>query len=167
MADLRREVASRLRNALHGREIDMMEKRVEVPHMLGVTPIGKIHDPQNEEMTLLDTHHPFWKDYDGEIDTKSKVMEEIETAIRSLKKDDIFRMTYPYGEEAEVTYIEVDEVESVESQTTACTECGEDIPYTIGIKELSQEFDGYSLSVNLDCSSCDFAGTFESTLTRR
>lgn len=160
MADLRREVASRLRNALHGREIDIMKNRVEVPHMLGVTPIGKIHDPQNEEMTLLDTKHQFWQDYDGDTETKSAIMEEIETAIRSLRKDDTFRMTYPYGEEAEVTYVEVDELRSKEKQTTKCAECGENIPYSLELENLGDT--AYAARFHLDCPSCDFSGTFES-----
>lgn len=163
MDDLRREVASRLRNSLHGREIDMMENRIELPHMLGITPIGKIHDPHNEEMTILDTKHPFWQEYHETVNTKSAVTEKVETAIRSLKKDDIFRMTYPFGEEAEVVYVEVDKMGIEQEDTTTCMECDAEIVYNL---DLVNNGSSYFFEVELDCPECDFTGKFERGMTR-
>jgi hypothetical protein len=166
MEDLRHEVASRLRNSLHGREIDMMEGvKPRLPHMLGITPLGKVHDPKNEEMTILDTSHPFWTDYEDDVRTKNKLMEKVQTAIRSLKEDDIFRMTHPYGEEADVIYVEVDKVQPTDnSMKTSCKECGT----TLSADPLLNEGRGtYHLSFSLDCPECDFSGIYEQSLVRK
>jgi len=165
MADLREEVASRLRNSMHGREIDMMETvKPRVPHMLGVTPLGKIHDPDNEEMTLLDTKHPFWQEYEEDIRTKNQVMEKIETAIRSLKEDDIFRMNYPYGEEAEVIYVEVEKLQATSNDMkTTCAECG---TILTAQPDLVQTNGYYHLRFSLDCDKCDFSRLLEQKLQR-
>lgn len=165
MADLREEVASRLRNSMHGREIDMMETvKPRVPHMLGVTPLGKAHDPKNEEMTLMDTKHPFWKEYEEEIRTKNQVMEKVETAIRSLKEDDIFRMNYPYGEEAEVIYVEVEKLQSTSNDMkTTCAKCGTMLTVQ---PNLVQDNGYYHLRFSLDCDTCDFSRLLEQNLQR-
>ena len=166
MADLRREVASRLRNSLHGREIDMMEHTVEIPHMLGVTPIGKIHDPQNEKLTLLDPQHQFWKNYDDDIRTKRAATEEIETAIRSLKKDGILRKTYPYGEEAEVVYVEVDKLADTEDRgRIECLNCEALVPYSLSL-ELKKE-GTYAVQTTIDCNECDFSRSYGRSLVRQ
>lgn len=165
MADLREEVASRLRNSLHGREIDMMETvKPRVPHMLGITPLGKIHDPENETMTLMDTRHPFWQEYEEDIETNNQVMEKIQTAIRSLKEDNIFRMTYPYGEEAEVIYVEVEKIQpSSNSMKTTCAECGAILSAQ---PDLIQSDGYYNLRVSVDCDKCDFSRVLEQNLQR-
>ena len=166
MADLREEVASRLRNSMHGREIDMMETvKPRVPHMLGITPLNKVHDPKNEEMTLLDTKHPFWQDYEEDIRTKNQVMEKIETALRSLKEDNIFRMTYPYGEEADVIYVEVEKLQpTANDMKTSCVECG---TILTAQPNLSQEGNHYILKFSIDCPDCEFSGLYEQNLIRR
>lgn len=163
MADLREEVASRLRNSLHGREIDMMETSYPgIPHMLGITPIDKVHDPHNEEMTLLDTQHPFWENYEEDVRTKNKATEKIETAIRSLKEDDIFRMTYPYGEEADIIYVEVDKLQSDgDNIQTSCKECGE--PVTTN-PSLDQNRATYHLTFSIRCEECGYTATFGRSL---
>lgn len=161
MADLREEVASRLRNALHGREIDMMERHVGLPHMLGITPIGKFHDPQVEEMTLLDTEHPFWQNYHKEVDGPDQAAQEIQTAIRSLKVDDVFRMTYPYGEEAEVVYIEVDKLNRNRGMTTDCHKCGETIDLDVNVPNDDL---GYYFQAVIDCPHCGYYGEYEQRL---
>jgi hypothetical protein len=142
---------------MHGREIDMMESvKPSIPHMLGITPLNKTHDPANEEMSLLDTKHPFWSEYQDDIQTRREVTEKIETAIRSLKEDDIFRMTYPYGEEAEIIYVEVDTLETTENNMlqTSCKECHS--PLTADLL-LTQTRGSYQLSVSLDCDECGFS----------
>lgn len=165
MADLRQEIATRLRNSLHGREIDTMDTVTpRVPHMLGVTPLGKVHDPNNEEMTLMDTQHPFWQEYEEDIRTKNKLMEKIETAIRSLKEDNIFKITYPYGEEADIMYCEVEKLSSTNNDIkTTCKECGA----LLTTQPDLVENDGYyHLSFSIDCPECEFAASLKRKLIR-
>lgn len=160
MEDLRREVATRLRNSLHGREIDMLEGvRPRLPHMLGITPLNKVHDPKNEEGTLLDTTHHFWQDWHEPIDTKAEVQRKLETAIASLAEEDVFRVTYPHGKDAEIAYVEVDELHPAETVLqTSCRECDSTISTA---PSLSEDNGQYYIKVSLDCPECDFSGVFE------
>lgn len=166
MADLREEVAIRLRNSLHGREIDTMENTVEIPHMLGITPLGKIHDPNNEELTLLDPKHEFWQQYYEEVNTKHVVHKKIETAVRSLREDGTFTMTHPYGEEADITYVEVERLDRQPEQamTTECLDCGERIDARLSVNLAGKT---YLTNVDIDCPHCDFSNTYSRQLIRR
>lgn len=143
----------------------MMETvKPRIPHMLNITPLGKIHDPENEEMTLLDPKHPFWQDYEEEIRTKNAAMEKVETAIRSLKEDNIFRMTYPYGEEAEVIYVEVDKLQpTANDMKTSCKDCGTILTTQ---PNLTQDNGYYHLKFTLDCPDCEFSGVYTQNLMR-
>jgi hypothetical protein len=165
MADLRQEVASRLRNSLHGREIDMMEGvRPELPHMLGITPLNKVHDPNNEKMTLLDTKHPFWKEYEEDVTTLGQVKQKIETAIRSLKEDGVLQMTYPYGEEAEIIYVEVDRLSNnTNNMKTACAECGNRVTTA---PKLIQNNGYYYISFSIECDECGYSSKQMTNLIR-
>lgn len=166
MADLREEVASRLRNNLHGKEIDMMESvPPRTPHMLGITPLGKLHDPDNERDSLMDSGHQFWQHYEEDIRTKNAVTEKIETAIRSLKEDNIFQMTYPYGEEADIIYCEVEKLHSdTNSMKTSCKDCG---ALLSAQPDLVEEGGHYHLSVSIDCPKCEFSGVYKQGLIRQ
>jgi hypothetical protein len=166
MADLRREVAQRLRETLHGREIDTMEKGMpELPHMLGIVTIGAISTPEAISGSLLDCDHSFWDTYYEDVNTKGKVEREIESALHSLKEDEIFRVSTPYGEEAGIWYCEVGEVEEQPNRMlTVCTDCGESIPTE---PELKHRHGRYTLEFKLDCPECDFSANYESNLTRR
>lgn len=171
MADLREECAIRMRKALHGREIDTLENPVHTPHMLDITPIGAIHTHKVEEGTIMDPEHQFWQDFEEEVRTRGKARRKIESAIRSLRKDDIFRMTYPYGEEADIVYCEVDEMGNRGSTLlpTECHECGESIEVPLEL-DYNEGFDGrgnYSLKVRVDCPHCDFTRYMRSNLTRQ
>ncbi len=167
MEDLRREVASRMRASLHGREIDMVEQVTpELPHMLGITPLNKIHDPKNEEMTLLDPQHHFWQQYEEDIDTKNKAADKLHTAIHSLREDGLFTMTYPHGEEAEIVYVEVERPSIVQNTTTlqtSCNNCNRDIT---AHPNLLLDSGSYYLRFSLDCDECDFSRTLERGLHR-
>jgi hypothetical protein len=133
--------------------------------MLGITPLGKIHDPNNEEMTLLDPSHNFWDEYEEPVTTKNATTEKIESAVRSLKEDDIFRMTYPYGEEADIIYCEVDEISNSDiSMKTSCEKC-ETVIETQPI--LSRKGRHYHLKFSLDCPECEFSTTVAEHLQRR
>lgn len=160
MADLRRECASRLRETVHGREIDMLEQSVTTAHMLGIVPIGVNSNHEVEEGTLLDERHEFWQNFEEDVRTKNGAKHRIESAIRSLKKDDIFRMTYPYGEDADIAYCEVDELGAPRSLLleTTCAECGNTIEAPLS---LDYNDGAYSLGVHVDCPHCDFTSMVE------
>lgn len=166
MADLRHEITVRMRNAIHGREIDTMNTVTpRLPHMLGITPIGKCHDPNNEEMTLLDVNHPFWDEYERDLTTSGQVKEKIETAVHSLEEDGILRVTYPHGVEAEVLYVEVDEPETRDNtMETTCKNCGSEISTELN---LLQDTGHYFINVPVSCSECDFSGVYETHLQRK
>lgn len=158
MEDLRREVQYRLHDTLHGREIDMMEGiKPRLPHMLGITSLNAIHTDYAEDGTLLDPSNRFWQEYHEPVETRTTCRKKIETAIRSLKEDDLFRMTYPYGEEADIIYCEVEPPEgsasAIERLETTCAECGT----TLNTEpDLREEAGHYSLYLSLDCEACSF-----------
>lgn len=155
MADLRREVARRLRETLHGREIDTMEKgQPEIEHMLGVVTLGAISTPEAESGTILDPSHNFWNSYYEEVETKNAVTSEIETAMQSLKDDEILRVSSPYGDEAGILYVEVGDIEEQPNKmVTMCEECSTSIPTE---PELKMSNGRYNLVFELDCPECDF-----------
>lgn len=163
MADLRREVAKRLRDTLHGREIDTMEKGMpELPHMLGIVTIGAISTHKATKGSLLDCDHEFWNAYYEEVKTDGKARREIESAVRSLKEDGVFRTSTPYGEEAGIWYCEVDDVdEEPNRMVTVCTECGESIPTE---PKIDHTYGRYTLQFTLDCPECDFNDTYKANL---
>jgi len=138
----------------------------ELPHMLGITPLNKIHDPKNEEMTLLDPQHHFWQQYEEDIDTKNKAADKLHTAIHSLREDGLFTMTYPHGEEAEIVYVEVERPSIVQNTTTlqtSCNNCNRDIT---AHPNLLLDSGSYYLRFSLDCDECDFSRTLERGLHR-
>lgn len=166
MADLRREVARRLRETLHGREIDTMEKGMpELPHMLGIVTIGAISTNKATKGSLLDCDHEFWDSYYETVKTDSKAEQEIESAMRSLKDDNIFRVSTPYGEEAGIWYCEVGDIdEKPNRMVTVCTDCGASIPTE---PELTHTYGRYSLVFNLDCPECDFSAKLGNKLIKQ
>lgn len=163
MADLRREVAKRLRDTLHGREIDTMEKGTpELPHMLGIVTLGAITTDKAEKGTLLDPDHEFWQSYYQNVNTKNAARREIQSAMQSLKEDNIFRVSAPYGDEAGIMYVEVGDIDAKPNRMmTVCTECGASIPTE---PELKHSYGRYRLEFELDCPDCDFNETLKDTL---
>lgn len=159
MEDLRREVASRLRNTLHGQTVP---KKTRLPQMLGITPLDKVHDPNNEEGTLLDTDHHFWQDWHEPVRTQSQAIQNIHDAVESLKADGTFRTT----ENGDQLYCEVDELPEETNffkLHTTCAECGSDLYVS---PNLSQDSGYYDLKFSLDCPDCEFSGVYKSTLQR-
>lgn len=155
MEDLREEVATRLRDTLHGRVIDTINEGMpEMVHMLGIVPVGAISTPQVESGTILDPSHTFWESYESEINTKNGVRQEIRTAIKSLKRDGTFRVTEPYGEDGKEFYIEVDRLNgSDDAFTVPCAKCGATISTE---PSLLMNYGEYSLNFELDCPKCEF-----------
>lgn len=158
MADLRRKVATHIRDTLHGKEIDTIEKGMpELPHMLGIVPLGAISTAEAEKETILDPMIDFWKEYYEDVNTRNAVCNEIETAMHSLKEDGVFRVSMPYGKDAGIHYVEVGETgDSRNRMVTICAECGESIPTE---PELSFNYGRYSLVFKLDCPECEFSQT--------
>lgn len=165
MADLRREVATRLKQTLHGREIDgdSLGDMPATPEMLGVVPLGAMGTASAEEGTLLDPNHEFYDDYYREVRTKRAAENEIRTAIQSLKEDDILNITEPYGEDANILYVEVVGFDETTGLDTTCVECGVLVtaePY------IERKGDRYALRYRVDCPSCEFSRLLETSLIR-
>lgn len=171
MADLRRECARRLRQSLHGREIDTLENNVETEHMLGIVPIGAISTPQVTAGTILDPKHEFWENFEEDVTTENGVKRRIESAIRSLRKDNVFRMTYPYGEEADIIYCEVDRLDSAgdNSLPTHCAECGKviDAEFALDCSTGYGDKPAYLFVFTINCPYCDFSQKLETNLERQ
>lgn len=165
MADLRKEIASRLRETLHGREIDTLHGRTpELPEMIGVVSVGQSSTSADERGTILDSRHEFWQNYYKDINTRRQVTDEIQTAIHSLRDDGTFEMTEPYGEDAGILYTEVSAVgENSVSMSTECANCGGYISTT---PTLEQKGGHYFHQYSLDCSECEFSRTLETRLNR-
>lgn len=167
MEDLRREVQRRLYETLHGKEIDMMEGVTpHIPHMLGITSLNAIHTHHSEEGTLLDPSSDFWENYEEDIETKSAAARKIQTAIRSLKDDGLFEMTWPYGKEADIAYCEVEPVDNQDTDIlieSPCPECGEilDPEPSLNITTGSGH-----LKLSVKCDECQFTATYGTAIYR-
>lgn len=163
MADLRREVAQRLRKTLHGKEIDTIEMGMpEMPHMLGIVTIGAISTPQAVKGSIMDCDHEFWDEYHEEVNTNNKAKKEIKSAMHSLKEDNIFRVTTPYGDDAGIWYCEVGTIDERPTQMkTVCTNCQAPINTS---PELKHAYGRYRLAFSLECPSCDFSDTISTSL---
>lgn len=130
----------------------------ELPHMLGIVPIGAISTPEAEEGTILDPSHEFWNDYYEDINTENGVKREIADAIQSLKDDGLLEIRSPYGEDAGIMYVEVDTMASKTGDMEAkCIECGGTLS---GHPELVRESGDYSFLVTVECN-CGFKKTIE------
>jgi hypothetical protein len=171
MADLRKEVATLLRDTLHGKTVDMMQTvKPRLPHMLGYTEIGEVFDPNELDGTLLDSRHDFWDDYYETVNTRNKARNEVVTAIETLKEDGKFRMTYPYGEEGGIIYVEVDDPNQYRLQDTpeeqyiiTCQECS----HTLSARPSLTLYNGYChLKVSAECEECGFSGQYSRKLIR-
>lgn len=165
MENLREEVAQRMRNTMHGKEIDHFENDVRMEHMLGITPIGEDHHPSAESDTILDADHPFWDDWHEDTISGFSVRQHVQTAIRSLKDDDLLKVTYPYGEEAEIAYVEVETPSDDFVDNVECKECGAVVDADLSIDGDMRAF--YFVNLEVDCPECEFAGVYETELTRQ
>jgi ribosomal protein S27E len=160
MQDLREEVASRMHETLHGREIDEYENRVQIEHMLGITPIGEEHKPKNENGTILDADHEFWEDWHKKSITGWTVRQKVETAVRSLHEDGFLRVTYPYGEDAEVAYVEVDDLgaDDTSQVIVTCDYCGEVVAGRVSISKAG--IHPYTAELHVNCPECGNESTY-------
>lgn len=165
MEDLRREVASLMRETIHGREIDTLENTVEIPHMIGVTPIEEPHASKNNRGTILDPSHEFWDEWHDDFVTESTTSQKVESAIRSLAEDKIFENTYPYGESADIIIPKIDRVEKMKVDvSTRCLECGEEIIPSLSIEDSSST---YELEFSVSCADCGNGGIYSTNFIRK
>lgn len=164
MADLRREVANRLRDTLHGREIDTIEGQMpELPEMLGVVPIGVRSTVAAEKGTLLDHNHSFYDDYYKSVETKRAAHDEIQTAVQSLKDEGVLNIMEPYGSDAGIFYVEVEDLDDTTGLDTTCAECEERVTAEPDIVRRGKR---YELRYHIDCPACDFSRVVENNLIR-
>ncbi len=174
MRDLCDSVGNRMHIALDGREIDMGQNvKPSLPHMLGITAIGRVHDPTKEEGTLLDPSIEFWQEYNNGrdeqdiVETKRQVREKIETAIRLLQEENVVNMKMPYGENSDLVYVSVDdEMKKSHSpkRDTECIECGSRAHCVESIE--TDERSGYKEVITVVCTDCEFEQAYELNLTQ-
>lgn len=167
MEDLKREVVYRLRETLHGEEIDTLENDMPtLEQMLGIAPIGEQKKPGDIEGTILSANHDFWNLYYKDVLTIMDAKEEVESAIHLLKDDGIFNVSTPYGEEAGIWYCEVDTIDNrdYDGYTTECVDCGASINAD---SELVQMRGAYKLRFEIDCPRCDYSTFVATGLTRQ
>jgi len=155
MEDLKREVAYRLRDTLHGSEIDTLENDMPtLEQMLGIVPIGEEKEIGDIEGTILAADHDFWDLYYKDVLTTAAAKEEVESAIYLLRDDGVFNVSTPYGEEAGIWYCEVSGIgdDNYDGHTTECVECGASIDAD---SELVRMGNAYKLRFEIDCPRCD------------
>jgi len=175
MRDLQDVVAEHIYQTMHGREInDSRLGPVLVPHMLGITPIGKTHDEDNERDTILDPEHEFWQTYIEDVDTRALAMSKIITAIKLLKDHDTLNITYPDGVDGDIMYVEVEPPnEDIMPPAFAdpqppvvpaeCVNCGQMATARV---RLVPRMNGYNARYSVYCSACDTTGMYSVALTR-
>lgn len=164
MQDLRREIVSRMKKTIHGKQLDMFRYDVELPHMVGVTPVGETHFTPNEDGTILDPRHEFWESYYTTVTTERSVRDEMEAAIRSLKADGTLKITWPYTEEAEIAYVEVNDVPELRGiSQTECVECEANIDTEL---DVVRKHNQYYIQTTIDCPECEFSGVYVSRMQR-
>jgi hypothetical protein len=170
MGDLREYVARRLRDSLHGKEIDLLQPvEPRLQHMLGLTSIGEVSAPEDIDGSILDSGHEFWGEYYKEVRTRNRAREEVTTAIESLRADSLFRKSYPYGEEGGIVYVEVEDPDQYSvmdydgnnSIRTPCRECGD----TLRTAPRLVLYNGYyHLKFSITCDECGFDGSYSCKL---
>jgi len=169
METLREYVGRQLRDTLHGKEIDMMQAvKPRLPHMLGLLEIGEVIGPSDVDGSILDPTHEFWDNYYKEVNTRNKAEEEVISAVESLKADGLFRMSYPYGEEGGIVYVEVERPELYSERvagnnsiTTPCKECGQTLRTAPRLVLYS---DSYHIKFSLNCDECGFDESYRRRL---
>lgn len=163
LEDLREYVRKRLQDTLHGMEIDTFKNDVRIPHMLGITDVGDSHDPDVEDGTILDPSHTFWDDWHSDITSRYQAVEKVMAAIETLKEDDILSLTYPYGEEAEILYVEVSDTSSETTVPTECVNCGSSVSATVGATPTRM----YLLTLEVSCDECGHSAVYETSMVKR
>jgi hypothetical protein len=89
--DLEQAVASRLKQSVDGKSIDTTKPvKLHLPHLIGVTDLYDVHDPENEEGTLIDSSHEFWKEYSKPVRTRNAAISEIVDVMHDLSESGHF-----------------------------------------------------------------------------
>lgn len=165
MEDLRKECAERMRETVHGEEINTDEYNVSLAKMLGVTPFGAVHTHKAEHETILDHNHSFWQEYEEDVRTRNAVEEHVKKAIQSLIDDDVV-----YKESGEDSvYFEVYIEPSPDSLPlqTECGDCGRSVDAETEL--LMQSGDNnrtrYTLRVEVECD-CGYSTIRESNMRK-
>jgi len=165
MNDLRTEVATRLRETLDGKEVDMLEEDILVEHMLGITPIGESVTESDVEDTLLDKNATFWQRWHDSIHTEYDIRKKISSTIKSLMEDDILNILYPYGKDAEIAFIEVNwPADSTVSIQTTCNSCESTVEASLSLTPVKHS---YNMVVAVTCENCGKDALYESNMTMR
>ena len=163
--DLQREVAHRLRAAIHERSFDMLDPiPVQIEHMLGMTPLGSVVPQSARDDTILDPQHWFWKSYHTDGLDSEEVEHLITDAITRLEERGILQIEE--DETADNYYnVRVDMYPEnlTNKETTTCIACG-------GVAGVSHNIEGtsqYTSVYKIDCFDCEESGVYNTMLVRR
>jgi hypothetical protein len=165
MNDLRTEVAIRLRETLDGKEVDMLEDDILIEHMLGIAPLGDPVSESDTDNTLLDKNATFWQRWHDTIHTEYDIRKKISSTIKSLMEDGILNISYPYGKDAEIAFIEVNwPSDSSVSIHTTCNNCESIVDASLSLGPVKNS---YNMVVEVACENCGKDSVYESHMTRR
>lgn len=162
MVDLRRVVAQRMRNALHGREFDVLEEDISVEEMLGICDVNG--DSPYISESLLDPDHEFWDGWYEDVYSIRSAESKIESAIRSLKADGHVDIIEPYGDEADIIYVEVEVPERTNTKAVECPACNR-------VATVEQRFSNVTNSqlqtqYEMNCTNCGETNIYERSFHR-
>jgi len=163
--DLRKEVAHRLRRAIHNETFDMLDPiPVQIEHMLGITPLGSVVPQSARDDTILDPHHWFWQAYHDDGVNSTEVENLITDTISWLEEENILQI-----EEDETTdhyynvCVDMYPQETTDREQTTCIECG-------GVADVSHSIEGdaqYMSVYEIVCTKCGASGIYNTVLVRR
>jgi len=162
MSDLKYRIHQLLKENIDGKKVDMLVENIELPHMIGVSPIGADHTVSNEVGTLLDPTHSFWNKYEESVTTRTEAYTECETAIRLLKEENVLTMEYPLGQEGDIVYVEVDDIQIDGLECVNCLSTN-----TKHNKELERVDTVYVETLTISCMDCGITKTFSTTYAER
>lgn len=157
MVDLRKLVAQKMRAALHGREFDVLEEDISVEEMLGIFDVGA----KNTDFsgTLLDPDHEFWDAWYEDVYSIRSAESKIESAIRSLKADGHVDIVEPYGNEADIIYVEVSVPQEQTGGATECPSCKR--VATVDRTFTQATFGQLTVRYKLNCPNCGETNIYE------
>lgn len=151
---LKKFLHNRLRETIHGNEFDMVTDKIDIEMMMGVE-YGE---------GILSVSHELWDTYPEPIETHDDIERAISMVVRTLKADGTITTTFPYGEEAEIIYCEVEKPET--NDDSISVECASCDAYASAETVYVPEGNTYKLKLTVSCSFCGHNGSYQRTLIK-
>jgi L-fucose mutarotase/ribose pyranase (RbsD/FucU family) len=99
------------------------------------------------------------------VHTEYDIRKKISSTIKSLMEDDILNILYPYGEDAEIAFIEVNwPSDSSVTIHTTCSNCGDIAEASMSLTPVKNS---YNLIASVSCENCGNDALYESNMTMR